>query len=142
MLLSMPIGFDVVSDGDEVLTTLGPMCLAAAEAIADSKEEALETAAQSYFPRWGEGFGADFYRGLALNAMWMRIGWSAPADDEEWEEIERVLGWCAEAERLGAEPHCPLGPCASLGDCWRRSSRPDCRRGKEPVIAAASCGGR
>jgi hypothetical protein len=105
--IAMPIDFDVETGEGEILTQLGPLAFDEIEAIANSDAEALERAAHAYFPWWGEGFGADFYRGLALNAMWMRIGWSAPADDEEWEEIERVLGWCAEAERLGAEPALP-----------------------------------
>jgi hypothetical protein len=102
--ISMPLGFGIEGAEDEVLTQLGPIAFADMQTIAQADGEALERAARSYYPWWNAGFGADFYRGLALNAMWMSVSWSAPVNEEEREAIDRVLAWCDAADRLGAQP--------------------------------------
>src|SRR5215831_14681585 len=130
--ISMPLGIEIECAEDEILTQLGPLTFADMQAIAESDGEALERAARAYYPWWCAGFGAAFYRGLALNAMWMSVSWSAPINDEERQAIDRVLGWCDGADRLGAEPTLPAKEIRDL----RRlaNSREPCRLPAEEGI--------
>ena len=58
------------------------------EAIANASGEALEDAARSYFLWWDQGFGASFYRGLALYLLWTDATWAAPQSEEMRDKCE------------------------------------------------------
>ena len=112
--VSMPAEFDVENDDDETLTPLGPLSNEEIAKGDEVSEDVLQMTARSYFPWWEEGFGASFYRGLALNALWMLISWSSPADEDERDRMRQVLDWCEKAATLGANPPLPASAAEEL----------------------------
>ncbi len=110
MMMSMPIGSGIEIFENEILTPVGPITPAELRRWAMLEGLELARAAINYFPWWGQEFDGGFYRGLALNSMWMDMRWAKPLDDIEVRSVERTLAWCREAERLSAEP--PISPSA------------------------------
>ena len=104
MMLSMPVDCGIETFESEVLTPVGPIAPAELRLWAGAEGPDLTRAAISYFPWWEMGFGGGFYRGLALCSMWMDMRWARPLGDAERRDIGRTLGWCAEADRLRADP--------------------------------------
>lgn len=104
LMLSMPTGCGIQTFENEILTPLGPITPAELRRWAMSDGPELRRAAINYFPWWELEFGGGFYRGLALNSMWVGMRWAKPLDEAERHDIKRTLAWCGEAQRLRADP--------------------------------------
>ena len=101
ILLNMPIGFapDYPDGLYGALSPLGPMSPDQLRWRCGLEEDAeLLAAAADYFPWWDNGFGEDFFAGLALHALWMTVPWTTPRHEGDERLYELVVGWGRRAE--------------------------------------------
>ena len=112
--LSLPVDFSPNAEENEILTPLGPIKAEQFRGWADLNGAELSRAADSFFPWWTEGFNGSFFRGLALNSLWMELRWATPLDDEELTQIKNTLTWCGQALKLGAQLPIPASAITEL----------------------------
>lgn len=128
MLLAMPLNFSVRVPDQEypggALTQLGPFSREQLERGANGTDQDRLELAKHYFCWWEQGFGADFFSKLALNDMWMWQHWTAPADESERKQMNRVLDWIDTAKKKDPSHQLPDLAVAELRKLARSTGEP------------------
>jgi hypothetical protein len=128
MQLAMPLNFGARLPDDEcpggALTQLGPLSRDQLERGGNGTAQDRLELAKRYFCWWEQGFGADFFSKLALNDMWMRQHWTAPTDDRERKDMNRVLDWIDKSKKKDRSHPLPDLAIAELRKLARTTSEP------------------
>jgi hypothetical protein len=113
---SMPVDFGVIVGPGESATSLGPMPDKQVEALARDPGTGPAAAIDVFFAWPDKGYGASFFRGLALGALWCDMRWARPIDDAERKRLAETAKLCAEATRLGGPDAIPREAIVALDE--------------------------